>query len=291
VTRVAQISDSHAGARGGVPRDNLRRVVDHLNHEVRPDFVVHTGDAVALDPDLESDRVVIRELLSGLDAPYRLVPGNHDIGDVGTPPWNGLGTTPQRIAAYREFWGADHWVETVDGWTLIGFDSQLVGTGLSEEAEQWRWLEEVARSGRDPVILFSHRPAFPPEPRFAEAALTEAERGRLLSLFEGGRLRALGSGHLHHFKTGAHDGIDVVWAPAVGAIPWPGEHAGLVVWDLDGGAIHPRFEHVPGLEDREFSEIPELAEHMAELNARGAAASAELAGATSPVAPSTEEES
>lgn len=274
MTRIVQISDSHAGSRGGVPLDNLRRTVDHINQELRPDFVIHTGDAVALDPDLFTDRVVVREALSGLAAPYRLVPGNHDIGDVGNPPWNGLGTTAERVAAFRDFWGPDHWAESIDGWSLIGFDSQLLGTGLPEETEQWQWLREVARDGEGPALLFSHRPLFPPDPRFAETALTEVESARLLSLFEGGRLRGVGSGHLHTFEVGEHDGMSIVWAPAVGTISRQGERAGIVVWDLGERDVHPRFERAPGLQDREISEIPELAQHMAELNARRAAASA-----------------
>lgn len=265
--RIAQISDTHVSARGGVPLDNLEKVIEHLNR-LQPDLVVHTGDLVALDPDLESDRAAVRDLLSRLRMPWRVIPGNHDVGDVGDRPWMGIGVTAARIAAYRESWGPDQWAETVDGWTVVGFDSQLLGTGLHDEEEQWERLAGIA-AGSGPVLLFSHVPPFPPEDGLPEGAvLGDAHRERLLAAFAGGRLRGIGAGHLHLYQQERRDGLTMVWGPATAMILRPGLRAGMVVWDLGGGALEARFEPVPGLEERELREIPVLVQQLAELQAR-----------------------
>jgi 3',5'-cyclic AMP phosphodiesterase CpdA len=273
--RIVQISDTHVSARGGVPRDNLEKVVEHVNR-LRPDLVVHSGDLVALDPDLEADRATVRELLSGLRMPWRVIPGNHDVGDVGERPWMGIGVTASRIAAYRESWGPDQWVETVDGWAVVGFDSQLLGSGLQEEHHQWERIAGVA-AGAHPVLLFSHVPPFPPEAGLPEGAVLENDhRDRLLDLFElgDGRLRGIGAGHLHLYRQERRGGAVMVWGPATAMILRPGLPAGIVVWDLHREALEARFEPVPGLEERELRDIPVLVEQLAELEARTGAAGA-----------------
>lgn len=272
--RIVQISDTHVSARGGTPWENLERVVEHVNRRIRPDLVVHTGDLVALDPDLEADRAAVRELLSGLQMPWRVIPGNHDVGDVGNRPWMGLGVTASRIAAYRESWGPDQWVEAFDGWTVVGVDSQLLGTGLLEEEQQWDRLKRIAGGGH-PVLLFSHVPPLPNQEGLPEGAvLDDTQRDRLLDLFAGRCLRGIGAGHLHIYAQERRDPFTMVWAPSTAIVSWPGERLGIMVWDLRGAALEARFESVAGLEERQLRDIPVLVEQLAELESRAEASGA-----------------
>lgn len=268
--RVVQISDTHVSARGGVPRDNLGRVIDHVNDRLGPDLVVVSGDLVALDPDEAADRTAAHEVLGSLRAPVRVIPGNHDVGDVGERPWMGLGVTASRVAAFRDVWGADRWAHAVDGWTVVGINSQVLGSGLPDEDEQWRWLADVAAEGSGPVLLFSHVPPLELEPGLpAGTTLGAASRERVLGTL-GDRLRAIGAGHLHTYRQERRHGVEVVWGPATAMISGPGRSPGIVVWDLNGDA-RASFEEVPGLEAHELRQIPVLAEQLAQLEARAAA--------------------
>ena len=57
--------------------------------------------------------------------------------------------------------GPDRWSLTLNGWTLLGINAQLAGTGLAAETAQWSWLEqrlsEPGTSGQ-PVALVMHKP-------------------------------------------------------------------------------------------------------------------------------------
>lgn len=61
---------------------------------------------------------------------------------------------------------------------------------------------------------------------------------------------------------------------ATAMIGRPGRLVGIVVWDLDAGAVEACFEPVPGPEERELRDIPVLAEQSAEFEDRSDAAGA-----------------
>ena len=106
--RIVQLSDTHVSHLGGVPAENLSLLADHINHDIRPDLVIHTGDVVIADPDSAADRDAAKALLARIDAPLLVLPGNHDVGESADDPWMGLAVTSERIAAFDEIVEVQH---------------------------------------------------------------------------------------------------------------------------------------------------------------------------------------
>jgi 3',5'-cyclic AMP phosphodiesterase CpdA len=98
--RIVQLSDTHISHLGGVPAENLTLLANHINHDIRPDLVVHTGDVVIADPDSAPDRDAARRPLALIDAQVVVLPGNHDVGESADQPWMELSVTGERIAAF-----------------------------------------------------------------------------------------------------------------------------------------------------------------------------------------------
>jgi 3',5'-cyclic AMP phosphodiesterase CpdA len=287
--RIVQISDTHLSHRRGVTEEHLLRVAEFVNGALRPDLVVHTGDVVVLDPDARADRLRAHEVVSSaFDAPVRVLPGNHDVGDGGPAPWRGIAVTEERVAAYEEVWGPDRWREDRDGWTLLGLDSEVLGTGLPRETAQWAWLEETVGGlpADHPVLLFLHKPVFAALDRPIDHAVDVGPqaRERLLALFAGTGLRAVGSGHLHRYRSIDRGGVREVWAPSTafvagegGGLPAGLAQLGVVTYDTGvGTAGAPRLSvafRAPGdLESVGFDDVPAVQEALREMDERTAVA-------------------
>src|SRR5690349_15346719 len=165
-------------------------LADHINNEIRPDLVVHTGDVVIADPDSTSDRDAARRLLALIDAKLLVLPGNHDVGESADEPWMELPVTSERIAAFASAWGQDRFL-LADGaghgcanWVFIGLNSERLGSRLPEEDEQWDWLADAARQARGKsVMLFLHKPLWSPMGSRSGITPPEAARQRLVALF------------------------------------------------------------------------------------------------------------
>lgn len=280
--RIVQISDTHLSHRGGTMTDDLEQLIGLIN-ELDPDLVVHSGDVVVLDPDNGADRAAAEAVLSKIDAPLRLLPGNHDVGEPGDKPWAGLGVTSERVTAFTGVFGDDHWLETVGDWAVIGFNSEILGSGLPEEDAQWEWLEALPQqlAGR-PVLAFCHKPLWAPMDFGADYSLTvpAPQRERLLAAWGEVNLKAVGTGHLHYFGTSErqrHDGEQVcaVAAPPTGfvnpqlASVWPGiVQQGFVEYQLgERGpqSVRPLFRTLHTLRDEDAEGIPAFRAAMADL--------------------------
>jgi 3',5'-cyclic AMP phosphodiesterase CpdA len=286
--RIVQISDTHLSHRRGVTEEHLLRTAEFVNGVLRPDLVVHTGDVVVLDPDDRDDRVRAHELVStAFTAPVRVLPGNHDVGDGGPAPWRGIAVTEERVAAYEEVWGPDRWREDHEGWTLLGLDSEVLGTGLLREDAQWVWLEETV-TGLDtdrPVLLFLHKPVFAALDRPTDHAVDVGPRARerLLTLFAGTGLRAVGSGHLHRYRSVDRDGVREVWAPSTafvagegGGLPAGLAQLGVVTYDTGVDAagasrVSVAFRAPGDLETVAFDDVPAVHETLREMDERAVA--------------------
>lgn len=251
--RIIQISDTHVSHLGGVSNDNLDLAIDLINDLAR-DFVVHTGDVTILDPDEDRDRVTAQQLLARIEAPMRVLPGNHDVGEPGPQPFGGKSTTGERGAAFTAHFGEDRFIEHVGDWSVVGCNSELFGTGLPEEEAQWAWLEELpAKVEGRPVILFTHKPiwAHQPELQGPQLAYDAGVLPRIETILDRLDVKAFGSGHLHQYQLTRRGEAHTVSAPSTAFVhrsPKMTEYAGLglaqlgiVSYEIDGSEVQPYF--------------------------------------------------
>lgn len=256
--KIVQISDTHLSHRGGITNDNFVRIARFINDELRPDLIVHTGDVSILSPDVAADRETARELMGLIQAPLRVLPGNHDVGEPGKTPWGGFAATSERTDAFTAVFGADHWLDDVAGYAVIGFNTEILSTGTPQEDTQWQWLEKLAGDVADrPALVFGHKPVWPPLPDEGEQAMAipASTRDRLLAALAPITVVAYGSGHLHHFATGQHGDAITVSAPSTAfvvkgheALTGPGlAQLGVVEYRGNGTGIEAFFRSVPDL--------------------------------------------
>ena len=278
--RIIQFSDTHISHLGGVGHGNTERLVAYLNDGAEPDLVVNTGDVVLLDPDAPEDRDAAMRIHERIDAPLRVLPGNHDVGECAPAPWQGIGVSSRRVQAFRSAWGSDRFVlfgeaaRDAEGWAFAGINSELCGSGLPEEDEQWGWLEDIAAeaAGRT-VMLFLHKPLVIDDGSREGVTVAAASQERILGTFRDAELRVVASGHVHRYRcTTDGDGM-AVWAPSLSFSPAAEPHlgfgpgrAGIVEYSVRGRHVDARFVEVPGIEGvADFFTLPEVEQSMESL--------------------------
>jgi len=252
--RIIQISDTHLSP--GKPHfaDNWPPLAAWIAAQ-NPDLVIHTGDVTVDGADVEDDLRYAAELMRSLGVPFRAVPGNHDVGDVGHPRQP---VTDERLARWRAYFGLDRWVEDIEGVRLVGFDAMLLGSGNREEVAQAAWLDSVMEDASDRQIAwFLHRPLFldsPDEPDGYWPVKPEP-RARLMELVRRHSVALVASGHLHKAYQTVFGGTRYLWCPASSFLvgpeiqpPMPGEkRLGAVLYEVHGTALEPSILDVPGL--------------------------------------------
>jgi 3',5'-cyclic AMP phosphodiesterase CpdA len=241
-TTILHVSDTHLSPEFAASTEIWTAAVRYIEKS-RPDLVIHTGDVVHDDPDSDRDHEFAAFQMRRLTTPWRIVPGNHDIGDSEPDPFRGL-VSQERLARFRRHFGSDRWSVAIGGWQLIGLNSLLFDNHLAaEEAEQWDWLEErLGEADGRPVGLFMHKPPAInslDENLHVNKSIGLKARGRLLALAESGAVKLIGSGHLHEHVVLHSAGALLVGAPALGPVP-----VGDAAWHLGlrcNGLVEYRF--------------------------------------------------
>jgi 3',5'-cyclic AMP phosphodiesterase CpdA len=248
-----QISDTHIGKQRARFMDNWQPTLEWISQQ-NPAFVLHGGDITLDGADEDDDMAHCAELVRALGVPCHVIPGNHDVGVVG-------GRQPvnlDRLARWQRHFGADRWVQDIEDWRLIGFNSMILGSGFAEEDEQFSWLEEqMQAAGGRRIAWFCHQPLFirgyddpdngywsvPPEPRARLEALSRRFDVGLVS-----------TGHLHISHASTIGGTHYVWCPStaftVAEQPeFPGEKVlGGVTFDFEGASVKFERVHLPSLQ-------------------------------------------
>jgi Icc protein len=214
--RIVQISDTHLSAETPEAITNFERIIDFVRDDP-PDLVVNTGDLSANGADDVDDLRLARDLHARLPVPWRVVPGNHDLGDVGDDAPQPADDT--RRARFVDVFGETEWIDDVGGWRLVGFDTQALQTAGRRAAERWAWLDEALRTDR-PTVVFSHRPLMPVDPDEDDDRhryVLHEYRQRLRDLLARPCVRLVASGHVHQARQVEIDGTVHVWAPSAWA--------------------------------------------------------------------------
>lgn len=255
MVRVLQISDTHLSPGKRQFAENWEPLAAWVRSQ-RADLVVHSGDVTVDGADVEEDMRFCAALLPELGAPVLCVPGNHDVGEAGSPfqPVNA-----ERVERWRRHFGPDHWSHDLPGWRLIGLDSLLLGSGEPEEERQFAWLEEtLPRAEGRRIAWFLHQPLFITEPDEGDTGywgVKPVPRARLLDLARRHDVALVASGHLHKSHDRHVDGIRHVWGPASGFVVGPalqpemaGEsRLGAVVYEFGPDGVSASIEEVAGL--------------------------------------------
>jgi 3',5'-cyclic-AMP phosphodiesterase len=212
VVRLLVVSDSHLSPVAPHADDHWTAVVAEVGRTC-PDLVVHAGDITLDGANDAAELRHARRRLDELPVPWRAIPGNHDIGDVGetTEPID-----DRRRAAYAAAFGEGSWDVRLGGWHLIGVDIQTLASPLPAASAVWSWLDRTV-TGDEPTVLFIHRPLLPlhrgehDEPR---RYVSGPSRRRLIDLLVRGDVRLVVSGHVHQWRDVVSGGCRHVWAPS-----------------------------------------------------------------------------
>ena len=256
--RIVQISDTHLSATHAYFVDNFGVLVDEVG-ALRPDLVVHSGDVSFNGPVADGDLAFARSEMGRIAAPWRIIPGNHDVGEAPRHSRLEQPLTDARLAAWKREFGPLWWSEDVADWRLVGLDTSLFDSGRSEEAQQNAFLAETleTRGGR-PVMVFMHMPPFVDEAEDRQPTTSSIPfEGRLafLEACQRGGVRVIACGHLHVYRRMMWRDIEIVWAPCtsfVNIARWQKHfggfaRSGLVEWTLDGPRVLHRLVEPPRL--------------------------------------------
>jgi 3',5'-cyclic AMP phosphodiesterase CpdA len=199
--------------------DSLEKEIRNFEHairrinEIKPDFVVITGDFVHLSKDEKqfTEYKRITEMIRS-DVPVYQIPGNHDVENE---------PTADDLAFYKGRYGDDKFSFLHKNHLFIGINSNLIKSHTERfEAEQLDWLTEELNKGKEAesIILFSHHPFFTHDINEPEAYfnLDTAARHQYFELFSKSGVKAIFAGHHHQNGYGVHNGIEMVTTCAVG---------------------------------------------------------------------------
>lgn len=287
--RILHLSDIHLSRAKAYNQQNWDMCLRYIDAR-KPDLVVIGGDMVLDDPDVEEDQYYARREMERINAPWKAIPGNHDVGDSLPNPYQGQPVTADRIARYVALYGPDRWSIDIASWRLVGMNSQLLGSGLSLEADQEDWLASVVASrGRRHLAIFVHKPLCVDslaETHQSGFCVSPAGRRGILDILAGHDVRLIASGHTHRFRALSAGGMPMVWAPTTAqintkmALPRPGlpdQSAGFVSYRFREGAVEWELVRPDGLRPLDVTAMVER--YGAMRNAPAFAPSAELATA------------
>jgi 3',5'-cyclic-AMP phosphodiesterase len=261
--RLAQISDSHLSTAKPFFNGNFERLSERLRLEA-PDLVVNTGDISLNGAEGISDLEAAKMMHDAIGVPYRVIPGNHDIGDNQASAHQ-VGVSEERRAQFVSVFGEDWWCLDVPGWRLLGVNALIMGGGLAAADRQLEFIAEAARgaAGRA-IMLLIHKPLYLDDPQEQEVGgryLHPQPRAMLLEALGANKPSLIVCGHVHQYRDVQLEGIHHVWAPAT-AFVVPAEYQVTVGQRTVGYIEH--WLHDDGSHESTMVRPPDLVQHSLE---------------------------
>ena len=236
-----QLSDTHLSGRHGYFVANWAKVVATLNADP-PDLVVISGDLSVNGSDDDDDLSFALTQCRRLRTTWRVVAGNHDIGEEPDALVLGQQIDASRVDRWSRLAGRHFWAVDAGPWRLVGINGFLYGSGLPDDEAQHEWLVRAIDRWDGPIGVFVHKPLFiddPDEPEHAHHTFSAANRQRLLDVLVGSTVRFVASGHLHQSRDVMWNGIRLLWAPSTAfpageVLPGASPALGWIEHVLDG---------------------------------------------------------
>jgi Icc protein len=265
--RIAQISDTHLSGAKPFFNPNFERLAEVLRRE-NYDLVVNSGDLSLNGTESHDDLVTAKRLHDAIGLDYRVIAGNHDIGD-NQECSEAHGVTDARRDRFRALFGDDWWFHDIPGWRLIGLNALVMGAAMDASDLQYDFLADAAAgsAGRS-ILLFIHKPLYLASRHEQEVGgryLNPAARARLFAALGPHQPTIVASGHVHQSRDAVLEGIHHWWAPAT-AFVVPASHQvtvgerliGFVEHSLlDDGSYGSRVVETPELVCNSIADFPD----------------------------------
>lgn len=225
----AVVSDSHVNPDEDVcnspfpvnarANPRFRHVIADLNRR-DINFVIHLGDLLHPVPETgdlyAAAAQAYRDIAVDLSVPIAHVPGNHDIGDTPVKGAPASPTTEAMINAWTNEFGTQYQAFSHENVRFILLNSQLINSGLPDEARQRQWFEAELEQADGRVMVMLHHPpylCFPDEPDHYDNT-DPPGRDWLLELVERYEVEAMFAGHAHNFWYDRFAQTDYYLAPS-----------------------------------------------------------------------------
>lgn len=210
-------------------------------NELKPDFVVHTGDFVNSSKNMTQIEEFKR--ITGLidkSIPVYFSPGNHDLGQ--SPTKNDF---EFYFSNYGE--GTNRFSFKHKNAAFIGFNSVIIKSSKNakEEKRQFRWLKKQLRKAKkaNNIVLFTHYPFFIHDFNEKETYSNQSieVRNKYFQLFAKYRVDAVFAGHLHNNAQASHNGVSMITTNAVGR-PLGEAKSGMRIISINNNGVSSEYK-------------------------------------------------
>jgi 3',5'-cyclic AMP phosphodiesterase CpdA len=194
--KIAHISDIHYSKSWTFRPDLLQQCLTMVN-TAAPDVVVITGDVT--DFGLTAEFAEVTQTLGHLDAPYMVVPGNHDSRHEG-------------YKKFEHFFSSRFFTREHNNYQFIGVDSSEPDLDDGHVGrEQLKWMDTFLS---ETTIVFLHHHLIP-VPNTGRERNVLVDAGDVLHLLNRNNVPLVLSGHKHVPWVWDLDGMVVVTAGTV----------------------------------------------------------------------------
>lgn len=250
--------------------DNWQTAYKQLGAEKDPDLLLVGGDLTRDGCFHRFELEKAREELDALAYPWHAIPGNMDVGNKCAFTKGGMGRDdpafnlkPGYIDQFKSVFGGFPWSFQHKNIRFSGFYEALAGSGLPEEQEMWRWLEdELPKHAKaDHHVMTMHYPLFIYQPDEQDwdmqnpdeyynwyFSLNSPHRQRIITAFKHAGVTHVLSGHIHCRRPAqVFDAIEYIKCPGIAFAQWPDKwpdgdpRLGYLRFEVEGKSLRHTF--------------------------------------------------